>query len=340
MFCVECGKEGKVYYNLCKNCFLKKQKLVEVPQYLDTAVCSYCGAVQLANGWTLVSMDKAIEDILQKKIKVSNRVESLQIQHKPSYENERNISLHISCELRIEDIETRVDLESRLRMKKGICPTCSKQKGRYYEGIVQVRAEGRELSEDELEQVSKIVRTILAKPSKLVGSFLSREERVRGGLDFYVGSNSLARTLAKEIQSNLGGEVSSSRKIYGRKEGKEVYRVTFLIRLPKYSLGDVLLLKNELVQVVRMGPSIGVVSLTDGMERSYKLADIRGARTLDYEVEEAIILSQSKEEIQVMDPTTMKTITLAKPPKFETNKEKITIIKTERGLFVSPIQKS
>lgn len=233
MFCVECGKEGEVYDNLCKDCFLKKQKLVEVPQYLDATVCSNCGAIQLANGWVFSPMDKAIEDILGNKIKVSDKVESIQIAHRRTYEDERNISLHISCELRIEDFETKADLESKLRIKRGLCPTCSKQRGRYYEGILQVRAEGRDLSKEELEQVSEVVRTVLAKPSKLAGPFLSKEERVRGGLDFYVSSNSLARILAKEVQSNLGGKVSSSPKIYGKKGGKQVYRVTYLVRLPE-----------------------------------------------------------------------------------------------------------
>ncbi|MCD6387722.1 MAG: hypothetical protein J7L30_05325, partial [Methanophagales archaeon] len=62
--------------------------------------------------------------------------------------------------------------------------------------------------------------------------FITKEKKVRGGIDFYVSSSAYARRISREIVRRLGGSFSESPKLYGIKNGKRIYRVSFSVRLP------------------------------------------------------------------------------------------------------------
>ena len=51
MFCVECGREGKLYESLCENCFRKKTVLAKIPSDVDAVTCSYCNSLFLNKKW-------------------------------------------------------------------------------------------------------------------------------------------------------------------------------------------------------------------------------------------------------------------------------------------------
>src|SRR5439155_173817 len=70
-------------------------------------------------------------------------------------------------------------------------------------------------------------------------AFVSRIEEVHGGLDCYVSTNALAKGLARDLAGAFGGTVTASPKLFGQRQGREVYRVTALVRLPAFQKGDV-----------------------------------------------------------------------------------------------------
>jgi len=47
----------------------------------------------------------------------------------------------------------------------------------------------------------------------------------------YLSSNSTARTIARALADEFRGTVGASPKLHGRRKGKDLYRVTYLVRI-------------------------------------------------------------------------------------------------------------
>ena len=103
----------------------------------------------------------------------------------------------------------------------------------YYEAIIQVRPESAAMGEALMEEIKSYVRSRVGSQANATeGCFLSKEEEVHGGVDFYVSSNALARAIARELAKKFGGTIGSSPRLHGMVRGKEVYRVTYIVRIP------------------------------------------------------------------------------------------------------------
>ena len=53
--------------------------------------------------------------------------------------------------------------------------------------------------------------------------FVTKVEAVRGGADVYLSSNTVARTIARELADTFHGTIGSSPKLFGRKAGKDLF---------------------------------------------------------------------------------------------------------------------
>lgn len=91
----------------------------------------------------------------------------------------------------------------------------------YYEAIIQIRPAD--------EKVLSFVR----KQIEERGAFISKEERLKTGVDIYMSDQRFARALSKRLKIRFGGEVKLTRKLHtvSKKTGKNLYRVTVLFRL-------------------------------------------------------------------------------------------------------------
>ena len=287
MFCVECGAEGPVYQGVCATCFAKKHPLVEPPTNLDAPRCAQCGAFHFRSGWSRVDLDLAIPQLLRERIRPLPPFEHVTFTHVAREEDANNYLVTVKASGRFEDLRQVQGFHVRLRIKPSACDTCQKQGGRYFEGILQVRAEDRDLTPRELRAVRTLVLSRIERGRDEGGDFISRTEEIHGGLDFYVSTNGLGMRLAKEIAETFGGTVAASPKLYGQREGKEVYRVTSLVRLPAFQIGDVVRRKEHLLEVLALRPFVELRDLITGEKRRYKPKDLRGLRRVDAERFEA-----------------------------------------------------
>lgn len=283
MFCVECGAEGDVYQGVCASCFATKHPLVEPPAHLDVPRCAQCGAFHVRSGWSRVDLDAAIAQLLRERVHALPPFEHLAFTHTARAEDANNHFLTVRAAGRFEDLRQMQDFHTRLRIKPSVCDTCQKQAGRYFEGILQVRAEDRDLTPREMRAVRTLVLARVERGREEGGDFVSRTDEIHGGLDFYVSTNALGTRLAKEVADAFGGTVSSSPKLYGQREGKEIYRVTSLVRLPAFQAGDVVRHKGALSEVVSLRPFVELKDLVTWETRRYKPKDLRGLRRVDAE---------------------------------------------------------
>jgi len=301
MFCVECGADGPTYGGLCARCFRKKHKVIEPPPHLDVARCSTCGALRLKGGWSKTEVDLAVPRLLREAIPPRAPYERVSFTHVAREEDPSNFLLTVKALGRHADLEVVQDFHVRLRIKPGICDTCQKQRGRYFEGILQVRGDGRELTPREIREV----RTFVAARVDRAGdpmSFISRIEEEHGGLDFYVSTNALGKNLAREISETFGGSVSSSPKLFGQRGGKELYRVTSLVRLSAFQVGDIVRHKDVVAEVTALAPFVVLRDLASGQERRYKPRDVRSARRLEAERLESRIGRLASGEVIAVHP--------------------------------------
>lgn len=228
-FCVECGKEGVVYQGLCQDCLSMRRRFLQVPAFLDLHRCVHCGSFNLPGGWREASLEDAVREAVSGAVKVSREVgtHSLETDHAPSEGSILQARVHARLDL--EGLVAKEEATLDIRIRGDTCPQCSRQRGGYYEAILQVRGEGRDLREEEVE---KVLRLVYGRVDRDPSLFVSQEERIHGGLDLYLSSNRSAKALVRELRSALGGKVSSSPRLHTRKKGKDMYRVTHLLRVP------------------------------------------------------------------------------------------------------------
>ena len=283
MFCVECGGDGPVYQGVCAACFAKKHPVVAPPPNVDVPRCSECGAFLFRSGWSRVDLDVAIPQLLRDKVHALPPFERVTFTHVAREEDVNNYLVTVKASGRFEDLRQVQDFHVRLRIKPSVCDTCQRRASRYYEGILQVRAEDRDLTPNELRAMRSLVRLRIEHDRDEGGGFVSRIEEIHGGIDFYLSANALGARLARDIADAFGGTISSSPKLYGQRQGKELYRVTTLVRLPAFQVGEVVRHKAAVVEVVSLRPFVELRDLVTGERRRYKPKDLRGLRRVDAE---------------------------------------------------------
>ena len=249
-------------------------------------------------------------------------------------EDANNLALTVKAVGRFQDLAVVQDFHVRVRIKPSLCDSCQKQRGRYYEGILQVRGEDRELTPREMGSVRTFV-TARVNRSEGTATFVSRIEEVHGGLDFYVSTNALAKGLARDIAGSFGGTVSASPKLFGQKQGKEVYRVTALVRLAAFQKGDVVRHKGSLAEVTSIRPFVVLRDLVSGERRRFKPKDVRGARRIDAERFEARVQRLESGETVAVHPDSAEERPLR--PASKTTTARAVVVWTPEGAYLSAL---
>src|SRR5213593_3161183 len=142
MFCVECGAEGPTYQGLCARDFLKKHPVVAPPEVLDLERCTSCGSFRLKSGWSKIDRELALTGLLREAIPKLAPWERVTFTHVAREEDANNLSLTVKALGRFEDLQSVQDFRVRVRIKPSLCDSCQKQRGRYFEGTLQVRGAG------------------------------------------------------------------------------------------------------------------------------------------------------------------------------------------------------
>ncbi len=263
MKCVVCGKEIDSGY-ICGKCAVERLEVVDIRPF-EILQCSRCEAVKIGRKWLHVGIEKAIEDNIFKNSRI---IEDFDV---------KNVRIDLSSntvefEGTLYGDEVRVTTQLRYKIKKISCPKCSRESGGYYESIVQLRADNRDLRDYEIETTKRIIEEVLTVEVDNEMAFLSKVEERKEGVDFYFGSRDIGRKISRKIARELGGKISESKKLHTRIDGRDVYRFTYLVRLPSYEEGDIVE-KDGILFVVKNRVTLKGVSIIDGRSKS-----IEGAR--------------------------------------------------------------
>ena len=213
MLCPSCGKKIDSKLRICEDCLLKDKKFFKEFSF---ELCKFCGKVRKGKLWRPLSK-KILEKALMK-----NRVRELgfdvndvKVINYVLDSKTRKLSINCEVSFSLDGKEFKKSLVENVKIKLGICRDCNIRRTKYYEAIVQIRG----VSDLEMEN-------ILARiPSKEI----SRVEKVRGGWDIYFFYSREAKKVARKLAKN-NFKLKISPKLVGRKDGKNLYRLSISLR--------------------------------------------------------------------------------------------------------------
>ena len=112
--------------------------------------------------------------------------------------------------------------------------------------------------------------------------------------------------------------------------------MTFLVRLPGFSRGDIV--EHQSHEYLVRGMSRGMIrgiDLKTGEERSLKMKEAGDCKLIrtGTQVLKAVVLAEKERELQVLDPETNTPVDVRKPNGFSRKGEHIRIVKTKLGTF-------
>lgn len=251
-FCPKCGKTtDELFESVCKECFTAGINLID-PEQMNVTIskCKHCDGY--FKGKERTSIEDAVADSVRKELKrkCGGKINELKIELIAEEDRTRAV-LNVRTELKGVELEETGEIE--VSFNTGLCETCNRIASGYYAGIVQLRADDRFPMAEEIAQAEKIAYSVLDK-----SDFISKETTLKEGLDIYVSSIDCGRKISRGIVDRIGGSFSESSKLYGRKDGRNIYRVSFSVRLPEFKEGTVLRIGDKTISVVRMIKGKGI----------------------------------------------------------------------------------
>jgi len=338
--CPRCGRECyRLFDSVCKDCFFETFKLIELPHVLHVRICSACGAHFHRGRWEDVGniedvVLKAVEDVLF----IHNEAGDVEVYLEPREITPYMYMVRAEVDAVVREEPVHAEAETEVRIQRTACDMCSRESGGYFEAIIQIRAAGRFPTEEEKKRSMTIAREAMESMRKKGDrlAFISEEVEQKGGIDLYMGSMNASRQVCRLITSELGGNFSESPTLVGMKDGKNLYRITFAVRLPEFGPGDVIRFRGKIIQIKSSGKKVNGTSLEDGSRFISTPEELKGAEKIGNMGDTVLTVLVSIEDnaVLVLDPETYETVTIKKPMSFNAEAgSEIPVLKTPYGIF-------
>ena len=316
-FCPKCGKPSETE-GLCRECRVGNTPWFTCDARVTSIHCPSCGAIKQINTWTdnTRSREELGPEIAKeavhfhpdvKRPEISGSIEDLTV-------NRSRASLVVRGTLYKKPVEGTCTTE--IIWHKEQCDRCNRISGSYYEGIVQVRADGRIPSTYEIQMSASIAQqiedTLQSGGERL--SFISDMNEIHDGLDIIIGTQHIGLMISQRIVASLGGRYTTHPKLVGEKNGRQLFRITYSVRLPRYQKHDVVAAGKRYYEVDRIeAHHVRATDLRDGTAKSVREEDIIRLVGNTRNAESALVVFSDPTGIGVLDPVSNRTIDLAAP---------------------------
>ncbi len=285
-FCSSCGKKGVVLHdNFCEECFWKDNNIIDFKQRkLEIAYCLTCYGPKLPTGWSKGIEQQEIPDVVgyayMRNIIASPDVD-IQVGEYSKINwlnpNPEFMITYIGISDNIDGFAPhREEIEVEIKLLGGICKACVRKKTGSHDVTVQLRAKDRSLTEKEIDIATKTVFSVANELfQESTDAYVSDIIENHGGVDIYLGSNSLADDFISHLKKIwIAHHEKNYKLVTEEKDNKRVYRITHLFRLPGVKGGEIVLYKKELYRVDR---------ITSQSVRLIKYKDHTGIHIRDWE---------------------------------------------------------
>lgn len=340
-FCVKCGEECEESIDgLCTSCWLDGRRLVDLPHHVDLHVCANCGEYDYGGRWVRRDPMVAIQDAAADAIMVVRGADVTSISTSVEEQDPRTfvVTVHAGCD--VMGYPAEGEASTIVRVKNTVCRRCSRQLGSYYEAILQIRSASGKLEDAMREEALAMTENSVARQAATNRQlFITKMELVPGGVDVYLSSISLGKAITKELGDAFCAETKESPKLVGQTtDGQDMYRLTYLVRLPDFKVGDVVTFQGGYYLLSRLNGTGGkIVNLADFRERSVRRSDMTSVRLYERseDLREATVVSTSGSEIQVLDPSNYSTVDLRVPEGAEIG-DSVRVVSIDDVLYMVP----
>jgi len=225
--CPRCGSSSD-NGNLCNTCLVQETEWVTCDPRIILIRCQSCGSIKHQSSWSDELCDR--EDIEYKSAVSAVHLHADLAFPKIEIQLERNSENRTFAHLKVcgmlYGIPVEKEYTTELLWQSEACDRCRRLHGNYYEGIIQIRAEGRRATYEE-EERSREIALLVEQELQESGdrlSFITKIDEGREGLDIVVGSQTLGEQISRTLTKRLGGRYSMHPTLVGEKEGKKLYR--------------------------------------------------------------------------------------------------------------------
>lgn len=337
--CLQCGVDGGEYDHLCEKCYRERTKPSTLPDVLKMKICSTCSyMVNFGTNQRIVEWEKGIGQLVEENLSLADGATLGDIQIARNERDDYLMYLDVTTDVLLRELEFEEKHTSEMRITYGVCNRCSRQSGNYYECTLQFRGGRRPLTEDELGFTMEYV-TRRIEESNSENAFISSMGQAHKGLDFSLGDKTLGKDIARGLKQHFGAQFTESFSIAGRKDGIDIYRSTFLIRLPDIRSGDIVRYRERVYQVVHIrDKSTGIRDLATAVDQNVSVRETSDLQLIHGDEVEAVVVSATDGEAQVLDPVNFSTVTVITPRDLSSG-ETARFFRCEDGLFLLPEKK-
>lgn len=338
--CPECGKETeRIVRSVCPDCFGKKLNLFDLPEVLHARICQRCGAHYYKSKWEDMGTPEEVAMLTaEEHLAVAQGIENISVGMHPHARSPYIFDVLVDVEGEADGVKYYKDGKTEVRIKREACDMCSRRAGGYFEGIIQLRANHRIPTKEEVTDCLKLVEESmlaqLKRGDKL--AFVTDTITFKDGADVYIGSAKAGRHVCKHIIELRGGTVAESYTLAGMKDGRDIYRTTFALKLPEFKKGDVVYYEDKVIEIKNCGKRVTGINLLNSSNffadgDRFKNAELLGNTD---DAQDAVLVAVEENGIQVLDPETFETVTIQKPMGFNALPgSEIKVFKTAYGLF-------
>ncbi len=317
-------------------------KLLECPLVVYTRICPTCGSVFKKGKWqSRQDESDVIIECVKDNLILNKQAQDIELKITPKQLDYSRYAVHVKAKANIEDMPTEAELDTEVRISWETCDTCSRISGGYFEGIVQIRADKRLPTQEELDRCREIADDVAAR-SREKGerlAFIAKVVELDEGIDIYVGLSKLGKQICGAITDVFGGRFSESPKLVGQKNGEDLYRITFALRLPEFVRGDIISVDDTVIEVQSCGKHVSGIDLETGRRFIENFNDLLEVKKLGRRQDAvlAVLVAEEDNVIQVLDPETYETVTVKRPEFLSAEPgDEIKVIKTAKGIYVLP----
>ncbi len=342
LFCPNCGQrsDNEIDNGLCAQCFLDRFDLVKCQPILVAKVCTTCGSfLQDGKKWVKCDPISIATATVRSQLHINPAAEDVHISFAPETLGE-NMRVYVHVGAMVKGMNVSKDIDVDVRIDRKSCDRCRLIAGGYYEAIVQLRAENRFPTADERSKCKDIADNVINRLQKRDRmTFISDIRELREGIDIYVVPTYAGEQISKAIIERFGGNFSRAAKLAGRREGRDLYRVSFAVRLPQFRVGDIISIGDHIIDITSMGKRIIGTNLKTGTRFNSDLGDVVGAYLLCHrsDAKTTVLTMVQDDDIQVLDPDSYEPIILSRPTFLSAKGgDEISVIKTSNGIFVLP----
>ncbi len=241
--CIKCGLKDAVSMGLCQDCIDLDLKLKVQP--MTITLCRKCDGVMVGKRWFYGFSPKDAESLAKKSVSISDSKFTLTAFDLTDLSIQKESAMAMVSYSGTDGVNVTKTVDIPLAMGSISCPRCNRITGSSFEAIVQLRPASGKDSQVFRDALKSTIEFAGKSEDRKSNRYIMKQHQVQGGYDLYLGSKSFAESIVNRANSSYLCEIRKTKKLFGREEGYDTYRYTYLVRIIDYDKGSVILLNND-----------------------------------------------------------------------------------------------